>query len=264
MREELALGDVECPECNKTVQYTSRIVISVNHEHLVVLGQSNRPKSRGQRTREVPCTHCGITLQMVCEVKVIKVNVIKKGLGKPKASTSLATAQEAELMTLLRDTRMVNAFAQAIQSQLNSTPRNIDGTLLDFMKTAKEGQLPLDVLTKLEEVYSGKVELWVSNAVAMIVCQGFIRRFLPMRVVKLLLATPAPTPKPCLKVNGVSFGHSAEKDADWVKMTSLGMVPPDHRLFRAALFQSLGDRGRERGDVDLNPEHRAVRRQRSQ
>lgn len=251
MTHEKGKGTFECPACQKPVRYNPRVRVALfDPATYVEQVHADEIAKRKGGARPVNCPHCSGLLRLSFELKLIEVvkleaHEVPKLPSREEVSGHCAvvfTREESELIGLCRANGMMNVFAQVVEDQthvVHRPPKDMDRFFISFLRTAHRKFLPREALSEFAKEFPGRIEFWKSQRIGMVVSDGRICRFVPMRAMNM----GGKKRSEQLEVHGVGIRRESE-NFDYIRRTRYGYVPLEARIFLESLLHSVGDQGR--------------------
>lgn len=143
-----------------------------------------------ERERHFRCPHCEkeIVVHVQTVVQQVTVPVADDDPDHPWKFN--ATASHIALVEDARRSGLMEAFGQAAKDMNvdGSIPRVIEKTFLNFVRYAQLFNVPGAALVAIQRDFPGskKVEIWQASGIAAISVDGVVRRFAPLRHVRIL------------------------------------------------------------------------------
>lgn len=252
MTVEKSQSTFQCPACHKTVWYATRVKFYVFQEPDE--RQLDATQNDYQNSPAFACPYCNTSLQARYHVTVIEVLRLDTPV-EPIISTSWNsirfTEAEVNLLELCRANGLIDIFTRVVREQVfneGQTPKVMDRYFISFLRTAQRKDLPKPILDEFIREFPGRIEFWKAHRIGMVISDGRICRFVPMRSMNLDVTKRSEA----LKIHGVSVNRDKE-NFEYLKRTTIGYVPPTARIFLESLRHATGDRGRTMQDIPLRP-----------
>lgn len=262
---------LRCPACSKDFSYGVSLKVTPHPLDLTAPGdQEGKPVEyeNFDRSREFKCPACSGVLQIYYRITVLDVLHIARAetvldpvnevrpKPQPKAKRSSQyqplirmTPEEGSLVENCRTNGLLGVFSEVVKAQTHvqhRPPRDIARFFITFLRSATlVTNLQADMMSEFRREFPGYIQFWRACRIGMVVSDGTICRFVPMRSM-----TIAPKRTARMNLLGVSVDRECQS-FEYIQRTTFGYVPPNARIFLESLRNSLGGRGRDRNSTRI-------------
>lgn len=151
-----------------------------------------------------------------------------------------ASAEEMEVVTLAQQSGLLEVYRKVVlqrHQELNQRePRDIGAHFVGFLRTLTPSKIAGRNLNIVVREFGGRVEVYHSQGITMIVSNGSIRQFLTNRAFTRKIANT----RRAIRLNGVVLNPASPAESESVVRTGLGYVPEGARLFLHSLLHFGG------------------------